>query len=133
MQDRPSANELLEAIADFLIKDVMPAVKNDDLLSYKTLVSWNMLGVIGREIKLGEINLKKELTRLSTTLGTSVSLESKTYLEIQEMTRELNQVLSKKIQSEKISIEDKKIWEAVKETLREKLEISNPKFLSGKE
>jgi len=54
MQDRPDAPALLEAIGDFLMKEVLPAVKDSDSLSYKTLVSWNMLGVIAREFKDGE-------------------------------------------------------------------------------
>ena len=46
MQDRPDSTILLEAIQDFLMKDIMPFVKESDILCYKTLVSWNMLGVI---------------------------------------------------------------------------------------
>ena len=53
MQDRPDANTLLEAIQDLIIKEILPAIKDNDGLSYKTLVSWNMLGVIGRELKYG--------------------------------------------------------------------------------
>ncbi|HNI89886.1 MAG TPA: hypothetical protein PKX55_17165, partial [Leptospiraceae bacterium] len=68
MQDRPDANALLEAIQDLLIKEVMPAIKDNDGLSYKTLVSWNMLGVIGRELKYGEIYLDNEISRISNFL-----------------------------------------------------------------
>lgn len=51
MQYRPDSKELLQAIQDFLMKDLLPKLEGDDLLSYKTLVSWNMLGVIAREIE----------------------------------------------------------------------------------
>ena len=68
MQDRPDANVLLEAIQDLIIKEILPALKDNDALSYKTLVSWNMLGVIGREIKYGEIFLDKEIERVSNFL-----------------------------------------------------------------
>lgn len=44
MQDKPTSADLLEAIQDFLMKEVLPQFKDKELLSYKTLVSWNMLG-----------------------------------------------------------------------------------------
>mgnify|MGYP000995769991 FL=1 len=64
MQYRPDAPSLLEAIADFLMKDVLPAVKEHDALAYKTLVSWNMLGVVSRELKSAEPLLNDEIARL---------------------------------------------------------------------
>ncbi len=51
MQYRPETKDLLSAIQDFLIKDLLPKIESDELLSYKALVSWNMLGVVSREIE----------------------------------------------------------------------------------
>ena len=41
MQDRPEAPDLLDAIADLMIKELLPLVQKhgDDALAYKTLVS----------------------------------------------------------------------------------------------
>jgi hypothetical protein len=54
MQYRPDAKEILSTIQDLLIKEILPKLEDDELLSYKTLVSWNMLGVISREFEKDE-------------------------------------------------------------------------------
>lgn len=69
MQDKPTSTDLIESIQDFLMKEVLPQFKNGDLLSYKTLVSWNMLGVVSREIRSGEELLDRELDRLAKLLN----------------------------------------------------------------
>lgn len=69
MQDKPTSTDLIESIQDFLMKEVLPQFKDKDLLSYKTLVSWNMLGVVSREIRSGEELLDRELDRLAKLLN----------------------------------------------------------------
>ncbi len=137
MQDRPDANVLLEAIQDLLIKEVLPALKDNDAVSYKTLVSWNMLGVISREIKYGEIFLDQEIERVSNFLReNSISFvttdtKDKTYLAKMELCRSLNEKLTDYIRKKKIANEDATLWNLVKESLNEKLRISNPRFGTG--
>ncbi|EMO75353.1 hypothetical protein LEP1GSC127_1325 [Leptospira kirschneri str. 200801925] len=74
MQDKPTSTDLIESIQDFLMKEVLPQFKDKDLLSYKTLVSWNMLGVVSREIRSGEELLDRELNRLVKLLNKDFSL-----------------------------------------------------------
>jgi hypothetical protein len=137
MQDRPDANVLLEAIQDLIIKEILPALKDNDALSYKTLVSWNMLGVIGREIKYGEIFLDKEIERVSNFLReNSISFvttdtEEKNYLAKMELCLSLNEKLTDYIRRKKIANEDSELWSLVKESLSEKLRITNPRFGTG--
>lgn len=127
MQDRPSAPELLDAIADFLMKEVMPAVKEQDLLAYKTLVSWNMLGVVAREMREGEDLLDAELGRLAELLGDSggrpATLPAK-----EERARELNRRLAEKIKTENIADPAGPVWQHVRRTLTENLAVANPRF-----
>lgn len=131
MQDRPSAQILLEAIQDLIIKEILPEIKNNEALSYKTLVSWNMLRIISREIKLGENFLNKEIQEISELLKSNVKLENQTYLEKLEIAKKLNQDLASFITSEKISVENEKVWNLVKKQVKEKLEISNPRYNSS--
>ena len=132
MQDRPDINSLLEAVQDFLIKEIMPAVKDSDSLSYKTLVSWNMLGVIGREVRLGEKSSVAELERLKKILShEDVNISTLSHSERLALAGRLNKILAEKIRQEKISIENREIWNLVKQGLSEKLEITNPKFSTG--
>jgi hypothetical protein len=53
MQYRPQNNDLIDAIQEFLLKEVLPFMKDNDALVYKTLVSWNMLGVVSRALHGG--------------------------------------------------------------------------------
>ncbi len=137
MQDRPDANTLLEAIQDLIIKEILPAIKDNDGLSYKTLVSWNMLGVIGRELKYGEIFLDQEIERISNFLReNSISFvttdtKDKNYLAKMELCRSLGEKLTDYIRKKKVANEDANLWALVKESLNEKLRISNPRFGTG--
>ncbi|MGJ4747811.1 DUF6285 domain-containing protein [Leptospira sp. SA-E8] len=127
MQDKPSATELLEAIQDFLMKEVLPEFRDKDLLAYKTLVSWNMLGVISREIRSGEESLDKELSRLSSLLGKKSEFP-KTWNEKKNLTSSWNEELRDIVRKEKKSLEDTEYWKHIKESVIEKVEIVNPRF-----
>ncbi|HNL70179.1 MAG TPA: DUF6285 domain-containing protein [Leptospiraceae bacterium] len=125
MQYRPDAPSLLEAIADFLMKDVLPAVKEHDALAYKTLVSWNMLGVVSRELKSAEPLLNDEIARLLSHFKETRALPESIGEKL-ELSRELNGRLAEEIRSRSGNNAAQK--ELVKKALVENLSISNPRF-----
>ncbi|EKS09285.1 DUF6285 domain-containing protein [Leptospira santarosai] len=129
MQDKPTSADLLEAIQDFLMKEVLPQFKDKELLSYKTLVSWNMLGVVSREIRSGEEALDKELGRLVELLDKS-SVFPSTLNEKKKLAHDWNMELLERIRKEKLSSENSRYWNHVKETVKEKVEITNSRFAS---
>ncbi|EOQ90039.1 hypothetical protein LEP1GSC202_0980 [Leptospira yanagawae serovar Saopaulo str. Sao Paulo = ATCC 700523] len=152
MQYRPDSKELLQAIQDFLMKDLLPKLEGDDLLSYKTLVSWNMLGVIAREIENSDFTSTwSEIldSNLSISdLETNYPMDSFYKLSKKEknkVLREWNQNLASLIrkksslfgtqQSEPIQNKTEldikprsKVWNLVKSQLKENLAVSNPRF-----
>lgn len=128
MQDRPEAVNLLETMQELLMKDIMPKVKSDEFLAYKTLVSWNMLGVIAREMKLGENYLNQEIIRLSELFDETTPDLTKTYLEKMKISEELNKKLVSEIRKNEFDNTKESIWNLVKQNLKEKLEITNPRF-----
>lgn len=128
MQDRPSANDLLETIADFLIKEIYPAVKENDLLMYKTLVSWNMLGVLAREQKLQDEILQQELTELSALLKKDIPQEFQNSDSIKSLLQIWQEELAQKIRTEKIVDTNSSEWNYVRESLKRKLSVANPRF-----
>ncbi len=67
MQDRPTADELLEAIADFLTTDVEPHVP--DWLRFQLRVARNSLSIIRRELAHEEHFLLDEWRGLDALLG----------------------------------------------------------------
>ncbi|WP_061221445.1 DUF6285 domain-containing protein [Leptospira borgpetersenii] len=129
MQDKPTSTDLLEAIQDFLMKEVLPQFKDKELLSYKTLVSWNMLGVVSREIRSGEELLDKELGRLVELLNKNL-VTPPTLDEKKNLAHVWNVELRDKIRREKLSSENSRYWNHVKETVKEKVEVINPRFIT---
>src|SRR5215212_8853507 len=67
MQDRPTAGELLEAIADFLTLDVEPHVP--DWLRFQLRVARNSLTIIRREMEHEDAYLLEEWSGLDAVLG----------------------------------------------------------------
>lgn len=129
MQDKPSASILLEAVSDFLLKEILPFVKDNEELSYKTLVSWNTLQILSREWKLSEKLLDEELQRLVGYFHKEEDYKKLSFSEKRKLWQNLGKELSLKIRNYKISNSKSVEWDLVKKSLRAKLEITNPKFL----
>jgi len=49
MSDRPTAQELTEAIEEFLAGEILPTL-DDHRLRFRMLVALNALGIVGREL-----------------------------------------------------------------------------------
>ena len=128
MQYRPEAADLCEAIADYLLKEVMPAVKESDELAYKALVSWNMLGVVARELRDEEDLVRSEAGRLHQILDEPGLEELETLVDVKQRITELNEKLANKIRTEKLADPSSQIWAHVRQTLVENLSISNPRL-----
>ncbi|MCB1165024.1 MAG: hypothetical protein KDK37_12375 [Leptospiraceae bacterium] len=130
MQDRPDATDLLEAVADFLKKEVLAAVKDDSMLAYKTLVSWNMLGVVGRELRLGQKNLSADGQELSALLKKPELVGTGDYLSDVEHSREMRTELAGQIRNRSFngSGPGSPVWVYARESLKRRLEIANPRF-----
>ena len=67
MQDRPTAQELLEAVRRFLEDDVVAAL--DGPARFHARVAANVLAIVGRELADEESLLVAEWTRLAALLG----------------------------------------------------------------
>lgn len=127
MQYKPSNQELLEAIAEFLRKDILTIVKDNDELSYKTLISWNMLNVVMRDLEREEEKLIQEIERLSELLNIPVEIPL-TLKQKKQYVIHLNQKLCEIIKTQKIH-KNHPIWEHTKKTIIDNLSISNPRFI----
>lgn len=145
MQYRPEAKELFSAIQDLIIKDILPKIESDDLLSYKALVSWNMLGVLSREYEnFDPVKEWKEILDLKLNLiSEEVSVPEDKFLKLNkkaksELLFRFYQSLSQKIrENSKQNLKAHKtisdmpgspLWNFTKAQLKENLSISNPRF-----
>ncbi|SHG73366.1 hypothetical protein SAMN05443248_2499 [Bradyrhizobium erythrophlei] len=67
MQDEPTPEELISAVADFLRNDIAPAVSGHN--AFKLRVSINALDLVTRQLKLEQASDSAEAARLSQLLG----------------------------------------------------------------
>ena len=118
---------LLDAIQDFLIKEVLPAVKDNDAVAYKTLVSWNMLGVVSRELKNGRTLLEQDTAALAQMLGEKVNTHEFADRALSQKAQQLSVAAAKSIRRSKASVGSAE-WSTVKEILKHNLQISNPRY-----
>lgn len=97
MQDLPTANELVEAVREFLRADVLPELQGPRA-RFRTLVAMNALGILERELVHEESLLRAEHERLARLLGreraTPDSLEA-----LKRRVAELNRDLAERIRS----------------------------------
>jgi hypothetical protein len=67
VEDRPTAEELLDAIATLLEDEVLPVVSGP--LQHKVRVAGNLSRILQREVRLGPANAERERLALAFFLG----------------------------------------------------------------
>src|SRR3954452_21029238 len=72
MQDEPTPEELIKAVADFLRNEIAPLTSGHH--AFKLRVSINALDLVTRQIKLADSGDAEEIKRLSQLLGKQGSL-----------------------------------------------------------
>lgn len=116
-QDRPSAAELLIAIADFLREEATPALdRADPRLGFQMRVAVNSLAILEREGRLGPAADAREHARLAALLGQDGSLE------------ELNRELARQIRAGRRDERDANMMIHLTATTADKIAIANPKW-----
>ena len=113
---RPTCRELVEAVREFLERDLLPEV--DGPLSFKTRVSINVVKIIERELTFGDAAEEAERERLHGLLGRDGTRE------------ELNRALCQHLRSEAQDVEDPRLIEHLRKTTIAKLSIDNPSYSS---
>jgi hypothetical protein len=116
-QDRPTASELLAAIADLLREEVMPVLdKADPGLGFQMRVAANSLAILEREARLGPAADRRERERLVMLLGRDASLD------------DLNRELARQLRSGERDERDAALMAHLDATIADKIAIANPKW-----
>ena len=116
-QDRPTASELLSAIADFLREELMPALdRAEPRLGFQMRVAVNALGILEREARLGSSADAREHERLVGLLGRQGTLE------------ELNRALAQELRTGQRDERDAALMAHLEATIADKIAIANPKW-----
>jgi hypothetical protein len=117
IHDRPTVAELVEAVREFLERDVMTA--SDTRLAFHARVAANVLSVVERELDAGERQTVEQHRALVALLGHDGPL------------RELEAELASAIRSGSLDDRRAEVVEHVRGTVRAKLEVANPKHLES--
>ena len=116
-QDRPTAAELLAAIADFLREEATPALdRAEPRLGFQMRVAANALAILEREWRLGPAADARERQRLVTLLGREGSLP------------ELNRELARALRAGERDERDRDLMAHLEATIADKIAIANPKW-----
>jgi len=116
-QDRPTASELLSAIADFLREEALPALdRAEPRLGFQMRVAVNSLAILEREARLGPAADLREHERLGKLLGRDGTLD------------ELNRELARQLRTGQRDERDAALMAHLEATIADKIAIANPKW-----
>jgi Domain of unknown function (DUF6285) len=124
MQDRPRAEELAEAVREFIETEILPTI-DDPRLRFRTLVAANGLGILERELALGAPLVRREVGSLARLLGKADALPD----DLEELRRravDLNRELAKRIRAGDIPAGTLAHLLA---TVADKLRVASPRYL----
>lgn len=115
-QDRPTASELVEAVIEYLERDVMPI---EGRVGFHGRVARNVLAIVRRELELGDDLDAAERERLADLLADS---------DPNATTADLEAELSREIRAGHLDGRLGEVADAVRATVRGKLDVSNPEY-----
>ena len=116
-QDRPTASELLIAVADFLREEAVPALdRADPRLGFQMRVAVNALAILEREGRLGPAADVREHDRLVRLLDRDGTLE------------DLNRELARQLRVGERDESDASLMAHLDATVADKIAIANPKW-----
>jgi Domain of unknown function (DUF6285) len=115
MQDRPSAPELLDSVAEYLFSELRPEVPREQ--RFKVLVAANICAVVARELRAGEEPDEADLALFTDLLGKQVD-------DVHEAATEL----SRRMRSGELDDRIDELAPKLEEHVRRKLEIARPGY-----
>lgn len=126
MQDKPTAIELLEALAAFLREEAAPRL--DGGLRFKALVGANVAGIVAREMALGAAQDRAQLARLAALLGREAGAVS--HEEAAALVRELSFELCRRIDAGDADSGPwrEQVLDHLRRSVAEKLAVDNPRL-----
>jgi hypothetical protein len=116
MQDEPTPEELIKAVADFLRNDIAPAISGHN--AFKLRVSINALDLVLRQLALQEDGEIAETSRLSRLLGMQAPLA------------EFNRALAERIASGEVDLQTPGLSDHLWQTTLDKLAVDQPNYAS---
>ena len=132
MQERPDSSALLEAVASFLISELLPSV-TDKRLAFRVMIAANLASVVSAELRTDDARFSAEVERLRALLPDARAEKDphkfSSRAERNAALEALNRELVDKLRSGEGSANEKAARFAhVKQTALETLSVANPRF-----
>jgi Domain of unknown function (DUF6285) len=124
MQDRPTTNELSEAVREFLEFEILPTL-SDARLKFRLLVAMNALNMISRELKQEESHLHAELSSLKALLKAEEP-HPESLVGLKSLVNKMNTELSSRIRLGNVP---ENVFAHLEEVTKAKLKVTNPAYL----
>jgi alcohol dehydrogenase class IV len=130
MQDRPTSVELLEAAADFVDREVVPAIEG--ARQFHARVVANVMRIVAREIKLEDPLVRSEVKALARLLGHDAphlhSLD-----DLRAAAAGMGEELTAKIRAGEADEGARRgeVLAVVRQSVEDKLRIANPRYLES--
>jgi len=130
MQDRPTAIELLEAAAEFVDREIVPAIKG--ARQFQVRVVANVMRIAAREMQLEDPAVRAEVKALAELLG-----HDKPHLhsldDLHAAATKLNGELCERIRAGEAEAGDfrARTLRFVRQQVEDKLRIANPRYLEA--
>jgi alcohol dehydrogenase class IV len=130
MQDRPTAIELLQAAADFVDREIVPATEGR--VQFQSRVVANVMRIVAREIQLEDPFVRSEVNTLAALLGAPRphlhSLD-----DLHHAAADLNEKLSIRIRAGETDSDPLRaeVIKLVRQAVEDKLRIANPRYLES--
>ena len=114
MQDEPTPEELIKAVADFLRNDIAPDISGHK--AFKLRVAINALDLVTRQLELEQDSNAAESGRLSRLLGMQGTLT------------ELNRMLADRIAKGELDLQTPGLADHLWKTTMDKLAVDQPNY-----
>jgi hypothetical protein len=118
MQDRPTADELLDSVAEYLFGELRPEVSREQ--RFKVLVAANVCAVVAREIRAGEEPDREDLALFAELLDEPAD-------DVHAAAAEL----SRRLRAGELDDRIDELVPRLEEHVRRKLEIARPGYDEG--
>jgi hypothetical protein len=130
MQDRPTSIELLEATADFVDRELVPAIEG--ARQFQARVVANVMRIVAREIKMEDPLVRSEVKALARLLGHDAphlhSLD-----DLRKAAAGMGEELTAKIRAGEADDDDwrRDVLAVVRQSVEDKLRIANPRYFES--
>lgn len=122
LDERPTAAELINAVADFLEKKAAPELQGHTAFHLKVAI--NALRIVERELKDSDAFTRSERERLYSLLGGDPG-----ELAVNSLA-ELNRALCERIDDGRLAVEDTALHKHLMQSVLARMSIDSPKYPS---